>query len=901
MDEQAATPVIATKLLAPRAPPQCLPRPRLLDAIDRGVGRPVTLLSAPAGAGKTALLSSWIAERAAPGPVCWLTVDREDAAPARFWSALLAALREPVTDNVPEAAALAALRSPVDTLDERFLPELANALAALGAPLVLVLDDLHEIVATPVVDQLSWLLQHAPAQLRAVLATRTDPALRLARTRVHGELTELRAAELAFTLEETRALYGELHVELGEPDLAALWRRTEGWAAGLRLAALSLCDCEDPARFVADFAHGDRAVADFLATEVLDRQPPDVLDFMLRTCLVDDLGPQLADALVGKTDSAAVLARLERENAFLHALDASAQTYRYHQMFRDLLRARLHHTRPAEAVELHRRAAAWHAVHDEPLPALRHALEAGAWDQASQLATENWLALVMSGRSATLHELLGRVPPAVAQADAELAAMTADSRLEAGDLTGADELIAAAEQHAADVPATRRERFAGVLSAAKLHRARLRGDLPHTVGATRELLARTDDGDASAGQVRCVALAHLGAAELWWEDATHAREHLEQALALADAHGAVQVQLDCLGQLAVAEAMQGRLTRSSAFSREALALAATRSSESRPATACAQLAAGVVALLAAETNAAMLALERAAVAARSAEPPVQLAVALAQSLALASGGPDAARRGRLKLLAAKQLAQHAQVPASLLAALESCEARALIAAGEPAAARSTLASAFGDDPWPAHAQLVRARLELHAGEPRAALAALDLALADAIHPALRVEALVLRALAQHAAHEHDAAHDAFEQSLACAETEPFRAAFLDGGPAVRELLALHARGGTAYPDMLAELLDGAARASEGPAPALAEALTERERAVLRLLPTQLTHAEIAGELFVSVNTVKTHVRGIYRKLDVARRADAVDRARGLQLLSSHARVALTQRALTPPG
>lgn len=895
--ERASAPVVATKLLAPRAPQQCVVRHRLLDVIDRGVRGPLTLLSAPAGAGKTELLASWLSERTPPGPVCWLTIDRDDADPVRFWGGALAALQ-----GAGDGTGLSDVAAPAGSLDECFLPALVNALAALPRPCVLVLDDLHEIAGAAVVDQLGWLLQQAPEPLRVVLATRTDPTLRLARARVSGALTELRAADLAFTLDEARALYEQMRLELADADLTALLARTEGWAAGLRLAALSLADHHDPARFVAEFAHGDQAVADFLATEVLDKQPPEVLDFLLRTCVADELNPQLTATLAGTEDGSEILAGLERANAFVQLLDTPHETYRYHPMFRDLLRARLHHSRPGEAVELHSRAAAWYAERQQALPAIRHALAAGASQQAGALVSEHWLRLFADGSSTALRELLLQLPGSIAGSDPELAAVVADSRLEAGDLDDADALLAVAGERAGEIPATRRERFAAVLAAATLHRARLRGDLQSAVGSARTMLelARGLDGDdASVRASRCVALAHLGAAELWWERPGHARKHLDEALALAYACDAEQVQLDCLGQLAVVEIVDGRLTRAQTLSDEALALAARRGWSARQETACAQLAAGIVALQAGEAGHATSLLEGAALAARNAEAPVQIAVALAQAITLAAEGAEPARRGRLKLLAARQLAERFPVPGPLRSALVSCEARTLLAAGETARARTTLEDAYDEVPWPDHALIAQARIDLHDGEPRAALASLDLAIDAEPHPALLVEANLLRAIVHHGAREREATHAAVEQSLACAEAEPLRLAFLTG-PGVHDLLAQHAR--TAYPDLLAELLDGDVTAPPSIGTGqLAEALTDRERAVLRLLPTMLTHAEIASELFVSVNTVKTHVRGIYRKLGVARRAEAVARARQLSLLSAGIARTAPARPLTPSG
>jgi LuxR family transcriptional regulator, maltose regulon positive regulatory protein len=881
-------PTVATKLLIPPPSRQVIQRERLFDILDEGVERGLALLSAPAGAGKTVLLSSWIEACTLPGPPCWLSLDGDDNDASRLLDDLLSALR--ASELIEPGSALAALSAPAGARTERFLALLVNGLAELPSPLVLVLEEVHELISPQATAAIDFLVHHAPEQLRIVLSGRADPPLPIERLRVSGALTELRIADLAFDRGETTALCRQLDLALSDAEIDSLWTRTEGWAAALRLAALSLHGHPEPARFLAEFAGTDRTVADYLVSEVLARLPADRREFMLRTCLVDTVSPELADALTGLEGGTLTLAALERMGAPVQPTVDDGNSYRYHPLFRELLRAHLRHAHPEEVPFLHRRAARWYAEQELVMPAIHHALAGEDWEQAGSLIAAHWLDLFLCGRSAAMRDPMAQLPADVVAADPRLAAAFAGSRLQDGDLHEAERHLAIARHARGEVPAEMREPLDLALTAVALHHARLR---VHVKDAER--LARKLAGTARASSHHCwtslrsFALSNLGATYLWSGAPGAAAEHLREALALATEDRHEQIALDCLAQLAVVHALHGELTRAEELSSQAVELAERRGWCEGPAAACASLAAAAGAYQRGEFERAEGLLTRAATAADTAETPVRLAVGLLQALTLAATGASSAARGALKLRAIRaELADGEPAPDFLLTALEDVEPRVLMAAGETEQAHAALAVSRARAPERAELLVRQASIELHDGEPGRAAKSLarargQLEKATHAHPATLVEGWLLQALVDRASGDRPAASRALDRALAVAEHEPFRDAFLLNGEAVRELLELQAQTGTAHPALLEVLLDGVGRPRPTGA-ALAEPLTEREQRILRYLPTMLSNAEIGAEVFVSLNTVKTHLRSIYRKLDASGRADAVERARRLGLL-----------------
>jgi LuxR family maltose regulon positive regulatory protein len=858
-----------------------VPRRRLFALLDEGTKGPLTLLAAPAGYGKTLLLASWAATPRPPGPVAWVTVGPDDAQPPDFWRHVLAALA--ATGIAPEGSP-AGLDPRLDG-GHLFVRSLAAWLAELPAPLVLILDDLHEATGEAVASELRLLLRFAPPQLRLVVATRADPPLSLPRLRVAGQLREVREAELAFTRSEAGDLLGRQGVELSAGELEVLLRRTEGWAAGLRLAALTLREHPLPGRFVDELAGDDRAIAGYLLEEVLAVQPPELRAFLLRTSVPDRICGGLADALTGRADGAEVLARLEREHVFTMASGSGRDWYRYHPLFAELLRAELRHERPGELPALHREAARWQAANGLPVDAVRSALAGGDPDQAIGLLADGWLSLLVTGQAAALAELLARLPAERMRADPELAALAALSRLAVGELEEADAWLELVETGATGAGAA--------LPLARLWRARLAGDAAGALAAAGPLL--DPGGDAAWERLarpddrRTLALALLGAAELWDGQLEEAADHLERALADAGRAGHELVELDTTAHLAMLESLRGNLGRAVELGRLALGRARRGDWPAAP-VACAELAIASAAYYRDDLGAAAAGLERAT---RVAGRDHLTALGTAVLGGYLAAGPDDQARALARLDAAVR-ATGDRPPRLLAAGARAARARLLAAVGDDTAAMASLdEDADGREPVEA---VGLARLQLARGEPAAAVATLAPLLASApgrppaAQPSVAIQASLVEAAAAQELGDHDAAARSLRRALDLAGPEGFRRAFVEGGTPVRALLVdhLHRVGShrVLADTLLARLRDApAAGSSPGVAAAvLVEPLSEREQVVLRYLPSTLSAGEIADELFVSLNTVKTHIKSIYRKLDTNRRWDAVKRARQLQLL-----------------
>jgi LuxR family transcriptional regulator, maltose regulon positive regulatory protein len=891
--------LLATKLVPPLPRWQPVRRPRLLSLLEAGTCGPLTVLAAPAGAGKTMLLVSWVADGQPPGPVAWVTVDRGDEDPARFWAHVLAALRE--GGALPPEGLLAGLATPHRNVDQEFLVVLVNGLAELPGPVVLVLD-LQEATSPGVAAGLEFVLRHAPPQLRLVVAARADPPVSLHRLRVAGQLTEIRAAELAFTPDEAGELLAGVGVRLQDGQLQSLWERTEGWAAGLRLAALSLRDHPDAGRFVAEFAGDDRAVAAYLLEEVLARQPPEVQEFLLRTCVADRLCGGLADALTGRLDGERVLAMLEHHQVFTTGLGPSRSWYRYHPLFSELLRAELRHRWPGEVPELHRRAAAWHADNGLAEEAVHHTLAAGDLDGAAGLLAAHGFAMLLDGRAESLRELSGRLPVGGVQVDRELPLVAAASRLVLGELEEADAWLELADT--AGPSGTRPPRSQAAGSLAGLLRARLHGDVDGVRSTAHRLLASPPEAEredrVAEADRRALVLSLLGAAELWSGRLDDAAAHLEQGRALAERGGRDHLALDAIGHMALLEAVRGNLARAHRLGRQAADVAGRRGWSASAQAACGELGLAWVAYRRDDLAGALDALERAARAAHAGrDRPVVLAVALAEARMAAGGDREDAIDGLARLRAAVGEAARWRPPQLLAAAVRPVEARLLLAAGDEAGAAALLGDPANGGARPAAETVVLARLQLAQGDPAAAvetLAPLHGGQTPAPRPPTLIEAWLLDAVAHRRLVDHEAASHALERALALAAPEGYRRVFVEGGAPVRAMLAERLQHGTEHRVLTEALLEGlltpvtepVATGGGGTAPPSVpepvESLSERERVVLRYLPSMLSAGEIAAELYVSVNTVKTHIKSIYRKLDANRRWDAVRRARQLHLL-----------------
>jgi len=779
---------------------------------------------------------------------------------------------------------------------ERLLSELRS----LDEPVVLVIDDLHELCSADAEAWLERFVAGLPPRLTLVLGTREEPRLGLHRLRLAGELHELRDADLRFTLDEARELLKASGVELSAEGLGLLHERTEGWAAGLRLAAISLADHPDPERFVREFSGSERTVAGYLMAEVLERQSPEVRGMLLRTSVLERVSGPLADAMTGRTGSERMLQELEEANAFVTALDAGRSWFRYHHLFADLLRLELRRVSPEIVGALHRTAACWHEEHEFAVEAIRHAQAAKDWAHATRLFADNELRLILDGRGATLEALLAAFPPEAA-ADPELALAHANARALDGLLDDAGAYIAAAEGSAETVPDDRRWFFELRLAAITLLVARQGGDVStalNQAGAVEATLAAVSEPRAGrerslSNDDRAVALVNLGIAELWSLRPGDARRDLEDALELARRGGRPYIEIVCLGHLTLAVVLSGQpATEALRLAEQAVALAEAHGWTADPVAAAAFAAGGNLLVRQGRLEDGERWLERAERALGRGEPATALVLHSARGLlALGRGRPEEA-------LAAFRRAERTQAALSsahtLNVELRSRLLQTQVRVGETAAVRAALEAMPADERDRAGMRIAAAAVDLAEDDPEAAVDALAPVIertVSALHASwAAVDASLLDAVARDALGDRSGAERSIERALDLAEADgillPFALA------PVRELLERHPRHRSAHATLLATILDllaGVAPPAPGDTAPLLDPLSDAELRVLRYLPSNLKTPEIAAELFVSANTVRTHVRHIYAKLDAHDRTEAVARARELHLLGPGAR------------
>src|SRR5262245_61167656 len=541
-------------------------RPRLFGRL--GASARVTVVSAPPGSGKTVLLRSWISRPGAAGSAAWVTVRRGERDP-QFWLSVLAALRQ----TAPGLALVQPLTAAPDLDGWAVVERLLTDLALLQDRIYLVIDDVHELGPAEALRQLELLVMRAPPQLRFVLATRHDVQLGLHRLRLEGELSEIREPDLRFTVAEAEELFDAAGVQL--PDPALLVERTEGWAAGLRLAVLSLAGHPDPGRFAEEFSGTERTVAEYLLAEVLDRQPEPVRRLLLRTSVLERVNGELADLLTGDSGGERVLQDLEQANAFVVSLGARRSWFRYHHLFADLLQLELRRTAPDEVAALHRAAAGWFAGHGYPVDAVRHAQAAQDWGLAARLLADNWYSLQLDGQAATTHQLLAEFPAGTRTADAELAALAAAEELTYGSLEAAERYLGLAERGMASVPDARRAQARLLLGITRLVLARQRWNLQAVADEERQLQAMAEAPDTARPRVgeelRALALISLGTTEFWAAGEDPER-HLEMGVALARRIGRPFLEFTGLAYQTAAGLYQS-FTRAAERGRQAIELA----------------------------------------------------------------------------------------------------------------------------------------------------------------------------------------------------------------------------------------------------------------------------------------------------------------------------------------
>jgi LuxR family transcriptional regulator, maltose regulon positive regulatory protein len=858
-----------------------VPRGALFSRLSEAC--PVAVVSAPAGSGKTCLLRSWIAAAGLADDVAWMSVERGEHDPQRFWICVHDALQE----TSPGAGAVQVM-TPAPNLEAGAIVErLLEDLGSLEEPLWLVIDDLHELHSDTALRELALLLMRLPEQLRVVLSTRWDMPLGLHRMRLEGDLTEIRAGDLRFSLPETRALFESAGVHLADSALARLHDRCEGWCAGLRLAAMSLAGHPDPERFATEFCGSERTVAEYLLAEVLERQPDDVKRLLLRTSILRHVNGPLADLLTGCDGGERALLELEEAGAFVVAIDAARTWFRYHHLFADLLQLELRRTEPAELPALHEAAAGWFAEHRHPVDAVRHAQAAEDWTMAAQLLFDHWFALRVAGRNATARTLLAGFPADVVARDPELAVLVADEK----PLEGVERQLARVTRRLPLVPEDRRGRLQAQLAVQRLRLAHRRCDVPAAIEEAQQLLAPApaESELGAADDIRAVALAHLGVTELWGPGGLDAAErHLEQARALAQHAGRPYVEMGCLAYLSIPR-MFHSFTRARHASARALALAREHGWNDDPVVAIAHGVLGGILVWQMRLDDAQRQLE---LAQRALRPELEPAAGLA--LLFVRGRLELAHGHDYEALALLGAAQRLD---DLLAAphifdpyVRAHALRAMVRLGQFASVEKALSEMDDERRGSSETRKATAALRLAQGDPQAATTVLEPVLDGSVQVcqhAYMVEVFLLEAIARDALGDAGASRRALESALDIAEPEgvlwPFA---IHPAPA---LLDRHARQRTTHSSLVSEIRDLLAGTRCAPAPEKAELppepLSESERRVLRYLPTNLSAPEIADELYVAASTVKTHIKHIYAKLGAHGRAEAVERARAAGLLA----------------
>jgi LuxR family maltose regulon positive regulatory protein len=863
-------------------------RGELLAALDRAAAGRVTVISAPAGSGKSCLLRAWAGRSSESNRLAVVQVNRDEHDAQAFWLAVLRAVRRPSDGTDRPEAPVATPDVNARAVADRVLAELTDA----GGDVTVVIDDVHELKSSEALAQLAGLLTSLPPGVQAILSTRRDLRLDLHRLRLAGELAEFRATDLRFTENETRRLLDAAGVRLSAAGLAVLQQRTEGWAAGLRLAVISLAGHPDPERFVVEFSGTDRTVAEYLLAEMLDRQSDEVRQLLLRTSLLDRVNGELADLLTGRSGSERILLDLEDANAFVVSLDPERTWFRYHHLFADLLRLEVRRTCPEEVPGLHRRAAEWLLRHGDVVDAIRHTQAAGDWSAAARRLADYSFSLTLDGQAQTIEALLRAFPPGADADSSELAIAHATTDVAQGRLDQGAAHLAVAEAHIDTTPPERRRRLQVAIASLKLSLARRRGSLAGVLEQAEFLASpmsgQSDEEIVLDGDLRAVALMNLGIVEAWALASPDAERHLLEGAALARENGRPYLEVACLAQAAFASKIRP-LAATRRRCREAIALAERHGWDAEPIIAPALIILAATMAWTGDFEGADRCLQRTERALRTdTGPGIRLLLHVGAGMLHAGRGRllealvefDAAEALRSRLEGSHALAN--QVTGWRLAT----QARL----GRTGEAGAALASLDPDRASTGELRNARAAIHLADGDPAAALGALVDVL-DGTAPVIGyltvVEAHLLAARAHRDLGEGRPANQAVEAALSLAEPDGVVLPFAMAG--ARELLEMLPRHETAHAALLGDILDvlrGSSAPAEDDLLAVAEELSPTELRVLRYLPTNLSRPAIAGELSVSVNTVNTHIRNIYAKLQARDRSSAVQRARALRLLGA---------------
>ena len=845
----AGDPVLMSKVIVPGLPAWAVPRPRIESLIAEGARGPLTTVTGPPGAGKTMAITLWAAARAEPGPVVWITLDEYDNRPRVFWSYVVAALRQ-AGIAVPRVSSAGARGTAVD---HAFLLRLASVLAAQEQPVVMVIDDIHLLTDADTLDGLAYVLWNAKPGLRLVASSRMDPLLPLHRYRLNGELTEVRADDLAFTVTESGTLMAQHGLTLSEAALESLTGRTEGWAAGLRLAAISLEGHPDPEQFVKEFDSENGAVTSYLVDEVLNAQPAPIRDFLLRTSILYRVNADIGRELGDDEQAPDVLPALAETNAFVRPLGHG--WYRYHPLFAAVLRLKLRRECPGRLPDLHRRAARWCRQRGWLADEFRRM-------SRDQAATEPQSLLV-----AAALELSG------AGSDSWVTSLEAAANI-LDDLPADDEVPARLAAAQIRLTISRRTGDLEAATAASAQAEALLEQIPE------DLLARHPG-------IRAQVLAGRGAVHMWAGQLDKAADIFKTGVAAADAADSSYERADCLGYLALVEALRGRLSHAAELADEAAKTAENPHDGIAEPTLAASIALAYVHLERNEVHQSDVQLVLAGAALRARPDKLMNAVAdlVAARRQLAEG-----RAGAASEMVSRALRDWSP-PCWLEHRLTLLEARASAVAGDITSAVN--AATRAGQRSKADAAVAVAYAWLAANDIPSARAAMTTVVAATGEPFEQVslEGCLVNARLCYSSGDPARGRRSLEHALRLGKQEQIRLPFAMERTWIRPVLRRDPDLAQAYPHLLEPgivrpgvVVPARQDVTGEPMPLVVERLSAREREVIQHLAGMLSTAEIASEMYISVNTVKTHLRSIYRKLSAAHRGEAVRRARQLELI-----------------
>jgi LuxR family maltose regulon positive regulatory protein len=913
-------PILATKLYIPPPRSKIVLRPRLIERLNEGMHCKLTLISAPAGFGKTTLVSEWAAvyER----PVAWLSLDEGDNDPTSFLTYLVAALQT-IAPNIGKGV-LAILQPPQPPPIESILIALLNEITTLPNNFVLVLDDYHVIDSKPVDGALTFLLKHLPLQMHLVIATREDPQLPLARLRARGQLTELRAADLRFTPAEAAEFLNQvMGLNLSAEDIAALETRTEGWIAGLQMAALSMRDHEDVAGFIKGFSGTNRYILDYLLEEVMAGQPPEIQHFLLYTSILERLTAGLCDAVLANDEgvqgkgndrstvpeslsvgqSASILKYLERANLFLVPLDDERIWYRYHHLFTDLLRTQLLSSLGAQGVaQLHVRAADWHAQNGSILEAIDHASMASDDERVERLITQNYMEMMNRGELSWVRSWISQLSKELVYRRPWLCIYEAYSHSWFGELDEADLLLEAAEKRIrSEISVPDARSMQGYLAFVRSRVTAMRGDIHRAIQLCLAAHGSFDAGDLAIGLDTGMT---LGYEYFMAGDYGNASPILHETIRLGITAGSILNTVPTYCVMARLVGVQGLLSKSYDLYQAAAQFVAKASGQHLGAQALIEVGMADVLCERNDLDGALVHLKQGLDLMPwwgKADDFILAYITLAR-IHLAQANKSDALAAVEKAIG---LVQTRGVFSEARHAVEIAQVKLWLAQGDLQAASRWAASQekhlSSDDPFRFENELARiaqGRVLIAQNKPSKAIGLLS-HLEEAARSAGRmgrvIEILLLEALAMREIGDSEHAILALKECLALADAEGYVRVFLDEGQPMQMLLAqwlAHANPGPVrdYAIRLLSQFDveqpiiPAAQEKASPAGNLVEPLSERELEVLRLLRTDLNGPEIARECMVSLSTVRTHTQNIYAKLGVNNRRAAVRRAEELDLL-----------------